>query len=112
MFSISEGSSEASGSIRDDDSADVLPLQSRLRDVGPTTRRSIRIMSNTAKVEQEQKLIMLSRTVDRATSLPIDRKGLPYDGIRESKERGFSMQRDQVNRLFQIIKRNFCYSIF
>lgn len=88
-----EGSSEASGSVRDDES-DVAPLQSRIRDVGPTTRRSIRIMTNTAKADQEQKLIMLSRTIDRAASLPLERKVQPYDNLRDSKERGFSMMRD------------------
>lgn len=89
-----EGSSEASGSIQDDDS-DVIPIQSRIRD-GPShlTRRSIRIMSNVAKAEQEQRLIALTRTIDRAASLPTERNVQAYDSLRESRERGFSMIRD------------------
>ncbi|XP_043477038.1 delta(14)-sterol reductase TM7SF2 [Leptopilina heterotoma] len=88
-----EGSSEASGSIQDDDS-DVIPLQSRIREGPQLTRRSIRIMSNVAKAEQEQRLIALTRTIDRAASLPTERNAQAYDSIRESKERGFSMIRD------------------
>ncbi|XP_051159041.1 delta(14)-sterol reductase TM7SF2 [Leptopilina boulardi] len=88
-----EGSSEASGSVQDDDS-DVIPLQLRARDNVQLTRRSIRIMSNVAKAEQEQRLIALTRTIDRAASLPTERNVQAYDSIRESKERGFSMIRD------------------
>ena len=57
-------------------------------------------MSNTARAEQEQKLLMMTRTIDRAASLPLDRKSVAaYDSLRESKERGFSMQREQVRHL-------------
>lgn len=96
FFFLTEGSSEASGSIQDDDS-DVIPLQSRIREGPQLTRRSIRIMSNVAKAEQEQRLIALTRTIDRAASLPTERNAQAYDSIRESKERGFSMIRDSVS---------------
>lgn len=66
------------------------PTQSRLRELKPITRRSIRILSNAAKAEQEAKLASL-RGVDRAASLPLERK---YNA--KDKDRGYSVQPDEV----------------
>lgn len=57
-------------------------------------------MSNVAKAEQEQRLIALTRTIDRAASLPTERNVQAYDSLRESRERGFSMIRDSVSCLY------------
>ncbi|XP_031784406.1 delta(14)-sterol reductase TM7SF2 [Nasonia vitripennis] len=81
---------EGSESVADD--FNEQPVQSRLRELGPITRRSIRIMSSTSKAEHEQKLLMLNRSPDRAVSLPVERKST---SALEGKERGFSVQRDE-----------------
>ena len=72
------------------------PIQSRPREFGPATRRSIRMRSEASKAEQEQKLAAL-RGVDRAASLPVERK-VQYNAVSEGKERGLSVQRDDVYR--------------
>ncbi|XP_014212423.1 delta(14)-sterol reductase [Copidosoma floridanum] len=65
-------------------------MRSNYRELGPVTRRSIRIMSNASKAEHDQKLSLL-KGADRSASLPAERK---YDASSEGKERGFSMQPD------------------
>lgn len=37
------------------------------------------------------------RGIDRAASLPVERKSIMYNYLTEKGERGFSVQRDQVN---------------
>ncbi|XP_066598792.1 delta(14)-sterol reductase TM7SF2 isoform X2 [Prorops nasuta] len=79
-----------------DSSFESIPSQFQVKDQGgATTRRSARIMASTLKSEQEHKLNMLARNIDRAVSLPVERKSPLYDIPPEGKERGFSVQRDQ-----------------
>jgi len=47
------------------------------------------------KTEQEYKSI-ITRNIDRAVSLPVERKNYVQDYPPGEKERGYSMQRDQV----------------
>lgn len=47
------------------------------------------------KPEQEYKSSIL-RSIDRAVSLPVERKNYVQDYPPGEKERGYSMQRDQV----------------
>ncbi|XP_011504313.1 PREDICTED: delta(14)-sterol reductase isoform X2 [Ceratosolen solmsi marchali] len=70
------------------------PIQSRLRELGPITRRSIRIMSGVAKAEHDHKLMMLTRNIDRAASLPVERKA-QYNALSDGKERGLSVQPEE-----------------
>lgn len=49
------------------------------------------------KTEQEYKAITSIRNIDRAVSLPLERKNYIHDYPSGEKERGYSMQRDQVN---------------
>lgn len=48
------------------------------------------------KTEQEYKSIIM-RSIDRAASLPVERKSYVQDYPLGEKERGYSMQRDQVH---------------
>lgn len=65
-----------------------MPLQQRLQ-------REITRRSTFLKTEQEYKTLM--RNIDRAVSLPLERKSYIHDYTLGEKERGYSMQRDQVN---------------
>ncbi|XP_036149126.1 delta(14)-sterol reductase TM7SF2 [Monomorium pharaonis] len=72
-----------------DESPEALPLQMRLkREVMSVTRRPTLL-----KTEQEYKTI--TRSIDRAVSLPLERKNYVQDYPPGEKERGYSMQRDQ-----------------
>ncbi|KAG5320585.1 LBR protein, partial [Acromyrmex heyeri] len=68
---------------------DSLPLQQRLRETMTVTHRP-----SLLKTEQEYKSIIL-RSIDRAASLPVERKSYVQDYPLGEKERGYSMQRDQ-----------------
>lgn len=48
------------------------------------------------KTEQEYKSTILTRNIDRAVSLPLEKKNYVQDYPPGEKERGYSMQRDQV----------------
>lgn len=48
------------------------------------------------KTEQEYKSTILTRSSDRAVSLPVERKNYVQDYPPGEKERGYSVQRDQV----------------
>nr|XP_033324169.1 delta(14)-sterol reductase TM7SF2 [Megalopta genalis] len=86
----------SSKSTNDDEhSIESLPLQSRLRGLGVVTRRSSRLQLTTTKPESDYKMEMLTRSINRAVSLPIERKLQLHDFNIESKERGLSVQRDQ-----------------
>lgn len=71
-----------------------MPLRHRLKESGTITRRSARLSS--LKVEQIHKPIV-TRTIDRAVSLPLERKSYVSEYLPEEKERGYSVQRDEVN---------------
>jgi len=59
------------------------------------------------KGEQEQhKMEQFTRNIDRAVSLPLERKTYMHNCLPEEKERGFSMQRDQVV-IFMILCKRF-----
>ncbi|XP_011876175.1 PREDICTED: delta(14)-sterol reductase [Vollenhovia emeryi] len=74
-----------------DSPTETLPLQQRLkREVMTVTRRPTLL-----KTEQEYKAIMLTRSSDRAVSLPVERKNYVQDYLPGEKERGYSVQRDQ-----------------
>ncbi|XP_053984855.1 delta(14)-sterol reductase TM7SF2 [Hylaeus volcanicus] len=83
-------------SINDNDSPmETLPLQFRLNELG-VTRRSMRLYSATLKPEPDHKTITLTRNINRAASLPLERKSQVLDFIYDTKERGHSVQRDQT----------------
>lgn len=68
-----------------------LPLHQRLKkDIITVTRRPTLL-----KTEQEYRSI-ITRSIDRASSLPVERKNYVQDYPPTEKERGYSMQRDQV----------------
>ncbi|XP_015610469.1 delta(14)-sterol reductase [Cephus cinctus] len=79
--------------IDEDSPTELISLQTRLRETGPVTRRSIRTMSSAINLEYNHKLIVLTKKIDRAASLPVEKKSQLYEYI--PKERGFSVQRDQ-----------------
>jgi hypothetical protein len=60
-------------------------------------------MSNAAKAEQDHKLMMLTRNIDRAASLPVERKA-QYNTFLDGKERGLSVQPEEVSLLFLIMR--------
>ncbi|KAG8041469.1 hypothetical protein G9C98_002762 [Cotesia typhae] len=81
-----------------DDVAELMPLQSRLKDQSaPTaTRRSVRILNNMLKDSS-----VSLRGIDRAVSLPVERKAIMYDYLADTKERGFSVQREpDIQKLY------------
>ncbi|XP_018306413.1 delta(14)-sterol reductase isoform X1 [Mycetomoellerius zeteki] len=73
----------------DESPTDSLPLQQRLREAMTITHRP-----SLLKTEQEYKSIIM-RSIDRAASLPVERKSYVQDYPLGEKERGYSMQRDQ-----------------
>lgn len=83
--------------VKDDEySIESMPLQSRLKELGSVTRRSTRLLAGTLKSESDHMMVMLSRNINRAVSLPLERKNqLPDFGI-DVKERGHSVQKDHV----------------
>lgn len=73
-----------------------VPLQSRLKDMGTVTRRSARLFSGTLKRESDDQMVMLTRNINRAVSLPLERKSQLQDfNVFDGKERSYSIQRDQ-----------------
>ncbi|XP_008556557.1 delta(14)-sterol reductase TM7SF2 isoform X1 [Microplitis demolitor] len=81
-----------------DDISELIPLQSRLKDQQGTTatRRSVRILNNLMK-ESSVNL----RGIDRAVSLPVERKTIMYEYLADTKERGFSVQREpDIQKLY------------
>ena len=89
------GGSIAGAKSVNDDSIEAMPLQSRLKEIGSLTRRSTRQFSGTLKPESNHKMVMLSRNINRAVSLPLERKSLMHEFSIDGKERGQSVQRDQ-----------------
>ena len=89
------GGSIAGAKSVNDDNIEAMPLQSRLREMGSVTRRSTRLFSGTLKPESNHKMVMLTRNINRAVSLPLERKSLMHDFSIDGKERGQSVQRDQ-----------------
>ncbi|XP_076284360.1 lamin B receptor isoform X2 [Lasioglossum baleicum] len=96
----------------DEQSVESIPLQSRLGGMGTVTRRSTRLYSAMMKLESDYKMEMLTRSINRAVSLPIERKLQLHDLHTESKERGLSVQRDEamhyekeVEQDLQVIKK-------
>lgn len=73
-----------------------MPLQSRLKELGTVTRRSTRLLSTTIKPASDYKMELLARSINRAVSLPIERKKQLHDLNIDRKERGLSVQRNQV----------------
>lgn len=67
-----------------------MPLQQRLH-------KDIIRRPTLLKTEQEYEAITLMRNIDRAVSLPLEKKSYIHDYPLAEKERGYSMQRDQVN---------------
>lgn len=79
-----------------DDIVELMPLHARLKDTGVVSRRSIRLFSGTLKPESEHKMVMLTRNINRAVSLPLERKSQMHDFGTDGKERGHSVQKDHV----------------
>ncbi|XP_029662296.1 delta(14)-sterol reductase [Formica exsecta] len=67
---------------------ETMPLQHRLQ-------KEIIRRPTFLKTEQEYKAITLMRNIDRAVSLPLEKKSYIHDYPSAEKERGYSMQRDQ-----------------
>lgn len=84
-----------------DDIVELMPLHARLKDTGVVSRRSIRLFSGTLKPESEHKMVMLTRNINRAVSLPLERKSQMHDFGTDGKERGHSVQKD--HNLLKII---------
>ncbi|XP_012215085.2 delta(14)-sterol reductase TM7SF2 [Linepithema humile] len=84
-------------------SPETLPLQHRLKDSSTVTRRSARLSS--LKVEQIHKPLV-TRNVDRAVSLPVERKNYVSEYLQEEKERGYSVQRDEDLKKFLLSQEN------
>ncbi|KAK0082957.1 hypothetical protein PV326_006932 [Microctonus aethiopoides] len=76
--------------LNDDISPDLIPLKMRIKDGSGPTRRSIRILTNMMKTERS----VSTRLIDRAASLPVERKTIMYEYLTDNKERGFSVQRE------------------
>lgn len=74
-----------------DDVVEQLPLHSRIKE-GVATRRSVRILSNMMKGDR----VLSTRAIDRAASLPAERKTIMYEYLTDNKDRGFSVQRDNL----------------
>lgn len=87
-------------STKDEDFLEPAFLQSQLKEMSTVTRRSTRLFSGTLKPESDHKMVMLTRNINRAVSLPLERKSQLFDfDFIEGKERGQSVQRDQVKFL-------------
>ncbi|KOC64810.1 Lamin-B receptor [Habropoda laboriosa] len=80
---------------KEDNFAESMPLQMRLKELGTVSRRSTRLLSNTLRAEADYKMVMLTRNINRAVSLPLERKSLMHEFNVDGKERGHSVQRDQ-----------------
>ncbi|XP_014484853.1 PREDICTED: delta(14)-sterol reductase isoform X2 [Dinoponera quadriceps] len=73
---------------------EAMPLQQRLNEINMLTRRSTR-MSSMSKIEKERTPIVLVREIDRAASLPIEKRSYLIDYSSGERGRGYSMQRDK-----------------
>ncbi|KAF7997489.1 hypothetical protein HCN44_006060 [Aphidius gifuensis] len=73
-----------------DDVTELIPLNARIKEPSVATRRSTRILS----MMKNDKTSSI-RGIDRAASLPVERKSIMYDYLTDKGERGFSVQRDQ-----------------
>lgn len=89
---IEDKTSNHKGSGAQEESpTESLPLQQRMkREIMTVTRRP-----SLLKTEQEYKSTILTRSSDRAVSLPVERKNYVQDYPPGEKERGYSVQRDQ-----------------
>ncbi|XP_076234062.1 lamin B receptor [Calliopsis andreniformis] len=76
-----------------DDFIDAVSLQSRLKEGGTVTRRTTRLLSGALKPELEHKMV-ITRNINRAVSLPLERKSQLHDLGIDTKERGQSVQKD------------------
>ncbi|XP_076762650.1 lamin B receptor isoform X3 [Xylocopa sonorina] len=81
-------------STNDNENLESMPLLPRLKEVGTVTRRS-RLLTDALKPEPDHKMVLLTRNINRAVSLPLERKSQLHDFNIDSKERGHSIQRDQ-----------------
>ncbi|EFN80571.1 Lamin-B receptor [Harpegnathos saltator] len=78
----------------DESPTETMPLQQRLDEIRTTLMRRAR-MSSVTKIEKERTPIVLVRDIDRAASLPIERKSYLFDYSLAERGRGYSMQRDK-----------------
>ncbi|CAK9808443.1 Delta(14)-sterol reductase LBR [Anthophora plagiata] len=79
---------------KDENLIESIPLQLRLKELGTVTRRSTRLLSGTLKPETDHKMVMLTRNINRAVSLPLERKSQMPDFKIDGKERGLSVERN------------------
>lgn len=98
---INSHKEESKVKANDESPTETMPLQKRLNEINMLTRRSTR-MSSVSKTEMEYTPIVLVRDVDRAASLPIEKKSYLFDYTFGEKGRGYSMQRDKVIIFLQI----------
>lgn len=87
------------GKAGNESPTETIPLQQRLNE-SVLTRRSMRLLT---KTEKERTPIVLVRDIDRAASLPIEKKSYLFDYTLGERERGYSVQRDKVIFFLQII---------
>ncbi|EZA47791.1 hypothetical protein DMN91_003735 [Ooceraea biroi] len=80
-------------SAEEEKSIETIPLQQRLN--AESTRRYRTKQFSNVKSEQEYRMGQFMRSIDRAVSLPLERKTYVHDYLPEEKERGYSVQRDQ-----------------
>ncbi|XP_034950405.1 delta(14)-sterol reductase TM7SF2 [Chelonus insularis] len=79
-----------------DEIGDLVSISSRSKEGPVARRRSVRIRENLMKTEG----VFSTRSIDRAASLPVERKSIMYEYLLETKERGFSVQREpEVQKL-------------
>ncbi|XP_011145470.1 delta(14)-sterol reductase [Harpegnathos saltator] len=85
----------------DESPTETMPLQQRLDEIRTTLMRRAR-MSSVTKIEKERTPIVLVRDIDRAASLPIERKSYLFDYSLAERGRGYSMQRDKFQDLTKV----------
>lgn len=107
VFAEGKSRKEESQSQSEDERSES--SSSKTREIAPTTRRSIRLLSHASKVERDLKLGQLSKGMERAVSLPTER-GQNYDFL-GLKERGSSLQRDQVRSNTNTKKKQNLFSV-
>lgn len=86
---------ENKAKVVNENPTEAVPLQQRLNEINVVTRRSTR-MSSVAKTEKERTPIVLVRDIDRAASLPIEKRNYLFDYSVGERGRGYSVQRDKV----------------
>lgn len=91
LFGCIDKINHKEGALKENPTESV-PLQQRLKREGMTVTRRPSLL----KTEQEYRSTILTRSTDRAVSLPVERKSYVQDYPPGEKERGYSVQRDQV----------------